>query len=79
MNVAVESDGARISLKSGKQHFTLYSSDLEHLWKDDFEAFYEGVVDYLLDVMPDEGYGDWSWKPSDLKKACQRVHKTLKR
>ena len=34
MNVAVESDGARISLKSGKQHFTLYSSDLEHLWED---------------------------------------------
>ncbi len=79
MNVAIESDGTRISLKSGKQHFTLYKEDLGHLWDDDFEVFYGKVVDYLLDVMPDEGYGEWSWKASDLKKACQKAHKTLKK
>ena len=78
MTVAIESDGTRISLKSGKQHFTLYQDDLGHLWDDDFEVFFGKVVDYLLDVMPDEGYADWSWKSSDLKKACQKVHKTLK-
>lgn len=79
MKVRIEYGEDRISLISGKSHFTLYSSDLENLWEDDAERFCDRVEDYLFDVMPDEGYGEWEWKSADLGKACHYVHKHLKK
>lgn len=80
MNVAVETNGRNISLKAYKEHFTLYASDFEDWgWLNgEPENFYDKVDDYLHDVLPDEGHPDWSWKSSELKKACKEVFKNLK-
>jgi hypothetical protein len=49
-------------------------------WLDgDVERFYDKVDDYLRDVLPDEGHPDWTWKSSELKKACKEVYKRLKK
>ena len=75
MNVVVESDGTYISLKHGKEHFTLYTEDLRDLYDNNFEIFYKEVIDYLTDVLPDEGHRDWEWKFSDVIEACKKVYK----
>lgn len=81
MKAVIESDGSYISLKGYKEHFTLYWSDLIQ-YKDicnSAEELYNRIDDYLLDVLPDEGYPDWTWANSDLKKACKEVFKKFKK
>ena len=80
MTVTVETKGGNISLRAYKEHFTLYGREmLEWGWLDgEPEDFYNRVEDYLLDVLPDEGHPDWSWKSSDLKKACHKAFDTIK-
>ena len=79
MNVVVERDGTYISLKHEKEHFTLYTEDLRDLYDNNFEIFCKEVIDYLIDVLPDEGHGDWKWKSSDIIEACKKVHKRFKK
>ena len=79
MNVVVESDGTYISLKHEKEHFTLYTEDLRNLYDNNFEIFCKEVIDYLTDVLPDEGYRDWKWKFSDVIEACKKVYKHFKK
>ena len=79
MNVVIESDGTYISLKSGKEHFTLYTEDLRDLYDNNFEIFCKEVIDYLTDVLPDEGHCDWKWRSSDIIEACKKVHKRFKK
>lgn len=80
MTVTVETKGGNISLRAYKEHFTLYADEMQEWgWLDnDVESFYNRVEDYLLDVLPDEGHPDWSWKGSDLKKACHKAFDTIK-
>ena len=80
MTVTVETKGGNISLRAYKEHFTLYADEMQDWgWLDsDAEHFYNKVEDYLLDVLPDEGHPDWSWKGSDLKKACHKAFDTIK-
>ena len=81
MTVTVETKGGNISLKAYKEHFTLYADEMQEWgWLDsDAEHFYNKVEDYLLDVLSDEGHPDWSWKGSDLKKACHKAFDTIKK
>lgn len=81
MKVIIESRNGNISLRSNKEHFTLYSVELiDWGWLNGTaESFYERVDDYLRDVLPDEGHPDWTWKSSDLKKACTEAYKNLKK
>ena len=67
-------------LKANKEHFTLYSDEMQEWgWLDsDAEHFYYKVNNYLSDVLPDEGHPDWSWKNSDLKKACHKIFDIIK-
>ncbi len=80
MTVSIETRSG-ISLKANKEHFTLYDSEMKDWgWLDgEPEDFYDKVDDYLRDVLPDEGHPDWTWKSSDLKKACKEVYKRLKK
>ena len=81
MTVTIETKGGDISLRVYKEHFTLYADEMQRWgWLDkDAEYFYNEVEDYLLDVLADEGHPDWSWKSSDLKKACHKAFDTIKR
>ena len=80
MTVTVETKNGNISLKANKGHFTLYADEMQEWgWLDsNSENFYYRVNDYLFDVLPDEGHSDWSWKSSDLKKACHKAFNVIK-
>ena len=80
MNVTIDSRNG-ISLSAYKEHFTLYDKEMQKWgWLDgDSVFFYDQVDGYLRDVLPDEGHPDWTWKSSELKKACKEVYKRLKK
>lgn len=80
MIVSIETKSG-ISLRANKEHFTLYDDEMEDWgWFDGKpEDLYDRVDDYLRDVLPVEGHPDWSWKDSDLKKACKEVYKRIKK
>lgn len=81
MIITIEAKNGNISLKANKEHFTLYADEMQEWgWLDsNTEHFYYKIKNYLLDVLPDEGHADWSWKDSDLKKACHKVFNIIKK